>query len=155
WVSRPVAVPVLSGAALGEDAAAERRPVDHPDAQLHRLVEQGTRRPVHQRPAVVRDEGLKDSGTQEARHQLDRASGHAQMLGETLVADAYQLLHRSARSDRLLEADVLGIVQVQHWYAVEAEPAQAALEAAAYLGGGEVPGLEVPVHLGLQHEALG
>jgi hypothetical protein len=54
----------------------------------------------------------------------------------------------------VLEALVLGVVQVDELELLHAEELQAALDGAAHLFAGEVPSCEIAVCLGGEHEAL-
>src|SRR5450755_167400 len=140
---------------LSQYTAAIRCCIDGGDAMPATQIPEAIGGRVEQGIAVVRDRHFEEVRLDEARHQVERATGDAEMGDQTLLFTFLQHLHGSARYHGLLERYVLGIVQVHELNLLQAKQAQTTFDAATHLVAAEIARLQVAISLGGQHKSLG
>ncbi len=101
----------------------------------------------------MRDCRFKEASLAETDHHINWATGNTQMGDQALFFTTLQHLDGTARLHRLCKGNMLGVVKIDELQLLQAQQAQAALNAAPHLRASEDASLQIAVGLGCQHES--
>src|SRR5918994_4460496 len=100
----PVFVACIGVGAFGQDATTVGGGVECCYFALRGNVEERVCGPIHERVAVVGDDGLEEVCLDEPDHELDRAPCDSEVLDHSFFLETSQHLDRTARRHHMLEA---------------------------------------------------
>src|SRR6266567_710429 len=138
---------------LCQNATAIWRSIQGRNSPAHTHIPEGLSFPVKQCEAVMRDSRFKEAGFDKADHHIDWAASYPQVCDQTFFFTLLQYLDGTTPLHRFCKGNMLRIVEIDELQLLQAQQAQAALDAAPHLRASEDAGLQIAVSLGCQHEA--